>query len=342
VVLDGIPTTALAAVPSGITLVTPTGRTVAHVPIQIPRPPVIANCGNLLPPPVYIAAGGVYWSDEKGVIRRLETDGRTSNVASFDLQPGQQIRFAVSPDGGRIVASMLTVPPITGGLDAGLRDPDSRWLNRTLLAVPGEAPRVVAEVAYQTRDVNIPKPTQVIGWDAQGPLATLDTELCAQSVSLGRLEASALIHLGLDGTHLDQVGGAGCRPLDYVPNGPVLCLDSANPPLNFSVRTAAGAGIWGGPATTCHGRAQISPDGERVLGISCVQTRDPAGGPPGVQPSPTELISSPLLVGWYTSIIAVSGPNGVPGNLKLVSALDPSSTSDLGLTGYYLGTLSVQ
>lgn len=337
VVLDGGSNTGLAVPASGISIIRPTGQVVAHVAITPPKLPAIANCGNLLPIAATIAAGGVYWADTSGVVRRLEVSGAVKTVASFGLGPDEQMSFAVSPDGSQIEATVLYVPPLPPNASLDLpymgRDPNSVWRNRTVLARTGEPPTVVAEVDYRMSD-GVPAPTEIVGWDSGGPLATLGTSLCAQSVPIGRLSAFQLVHLGPGGEHLAPVGGASCRPLDFVPNGNVLCLDAPQPPYSISVRDASGQTSWSIPGPGCGGLARLAPDGQRVLGITCVQIRN-AAGTPRVAPA----VGSKHLVGWYTSTVAVTAPNGPGGQLDLVDTDGMDLVVAVPAAGAFLGTL---
>lgn len=337
VVLDGGSNTGLAVLASGISIIRPTGQVVAHVAITVPKVPAIANCGNLLPVAATIAAGGVYWADSSGVVRRLEVSGAVKTVASLGLGPDEQMSFAVSPDGSQIEATMLYVPPLPPNASLDLpymgRDPNSVWRNRTLLARTGEPPTVVAEVDYRTSD-GVPAPTEIVGWDSGGPLATVGTSLCAQSVPIGRLSTSQLIHLGPGGEHLAPVGGTSCRPLDFIPDGSVLCLDASQPPYSISVRNTSGQTSWSIPGPGCGGLARLAPDGQRVLGITCVQIRDAAG-----TPRTAPAVGSKLLVGWYTSNVAVTAPNGPGGQLELVDTDDMSEVAAVPAAGAFLGTL---
>jgi hypothetical protein len=103
------------------------------------------------------------------------------------------------------MASMLTVPPFKQNPSYPWdRDPGAKRTMQTLAANTGSAAREVARVDY----TDWPSPTMVVGWDRDGPLATLNTSLAAQNAPLSvRYTGAPLIHLASDGSHLGAVAG---------------------------------------------------------------------------------------------------------------------------------------
>lgn len=345
---------------TAIVLLDSQGHQVARVATHVPLWPQITNGANTLPPPIYIAAGAVYWIDTTGAMRRMDAHGNVSNVTSFSLSSQQQIRFAVSPDGKQVMASLLTVPPFQSPPPSGgpffARDPNSVWINRTYLAAVGGTPKLVAEVDHKTGNDGVPNPTEIVGWDSTGPVATLGTKLASQAVQLGWLTADSLVHLGLDGTHLGALGGNQCQALDYVMDGSVLCLDLPAPgplPYRFSVRSTSGVVQWAWTNPVCEGAYRVSPDGNRVMGWQCILTHTSTAS--GARVNPPDNMNGPYcnpgLVGWYTSDYAIAyakGPTDTTGicpntrsnQFQMVSADDPQLTYELGVGGYYAGAVA--
>ncbi|HLQ60541.1 MAG TPA: hypothetical protein VK131_01625 [Candidatus Acidoferrales bacterium] len=75
--------------------------------------PYMGNVAVLLPDVAVVNAQGVYYIDGFGTVRLLQVGAEPRIVASFPQTPDQhETWFAVSPDGSRFVAGVLTFPAI--------------------------------------------------------------------------------------------------------------------------------------------------------------------------------------------------------------------------------------
>src|SRR5256885_7205350 len=73
--------------------------------------PTIGCFGTVTPQSAHVAAGKVYFADNKGVIRSLAVNGTVTVVATFPLTSTQQmLSFAVSPDGTKLLGTIFTLP----------------------------------------------------------------------------------------------------------------------------------------------------------------------------------------------------------------------------------------
>jgi hypothetical protein len=330
--------------PAAVTIVASSGVVMASAAFELPARARLGPDADLPPPPVRVAAGSVFYADAHGVVRRLDRDGRVATVTTFPITSAQQeLSFAVSPDGRRLLASILSAPPVHDPPPRSLNDPffvaGGRWSLEILTAAVGGSPTSTFKRDLGTTE---PRPTIVAGWDRAGPLATLETLLETQQPPLSmRFTGSALVHLAPDGSHLDQVGGSGCSPLDELSDGTVLCLAGSA----FEVRSASGDLRWrqdlGG---SYFYDPRLSPDGGRIASEATVFSRGSGPASAARQAGSTE--ASHFAQGWLdgSTIVASSvdiGPSAVSesARLMLVDAGNPSQVHDLGVTGAFIGAV---
>jgi hypothetical protein len=155
-------------------------------------------------------------------------------------------------------------------------------------------------------------PTLIAGWDSAGPLATLHTRLFIETgADSRRFQGTTLVHLSSDGTHLDSIGGAGCRPVDLTLAGKVLCLQ---PSSLLQVRSAAGQDLWSVPGD-CWRPPLLSPNGDRIacanvvyaqIGSSAVKIATFPPLPPGSAADPEVWLDNSTLV-YYDPDPAAAG-----------------------------------
>jgi hypothetical protein len=246
------------------------GTVVARASFQKASVPIV-GAGLLAPPDVVVAAGGVYFSDAVGVIRRLDPTGTVTTITTFPLSSPQQLMsFAVSPDGNRLGATILSLPPPINPQPTSITTPGGFWapgIHAYLdleWADAGGSERTALHEDLGTDQANFMTPTLIAGWDANSPLATLGTQIATQSgVESRRFQGASLIHLGQDGSVLDALGGEGCQPVDLTSAGVLMCL--APPiPLSLQVRTTAGQALWSLGSMPCGVPPVLSPGGDLV------------------------------------------------------------------------------
>lgn len=335
------PVSVAANTQATVRLIDITGRVVASTQFT-PRPaPQFSNCGDLLQPAVRVVAGAVYFADSAGAVHRMTADGSITTVATFALSNSQQyLSYAVSPDGSQLIAIVLSTPPLLNPppqVPGEIFVAGGHW---TLDLEHANAGGASVLALHRDLGTGFPTPTVITGWDSRGPTATLNTQLCTQAPLPSYVyTGTQLIHLGLDGTHLDTIGGPSCMPLDELIDGTVMCGQPGytTGPYSFSVRRTDGSAIWngqsGGEATLS---PKLSPDGNAVA-WGAVYARGSAQ--PASLPGQDPL--SVALLGWVgTGRVLIAQQDG---QLGLSPAVAPLAFHGLGqsVPGQALGTLTI-
>src|SRR5579859_2485574 len=94
--------------PATLKVLTRDGKDVASVDFQAPGVPIVGNAESIMPPLIRVQAGGAYFLDASGDIRRLGRDGKVQAVTRLPILGRRQfVSFAVSPDGATVLASIL-------------------------------------------------------------------------------------------------------------------------------------------------------------------------------------------------------------------------------------------
>jgi len=185
-----------------------------------------------------------------------------------------------------------------------------------------------------------PQPTLIVGWDAKGPLATLNSGLGAQAPPLSAhffgqdLGGAPLIHLSSDGTHLDRIGGSDCLAVDEIADGTVVCgsYDSQQ----FSVRNSTGATLWQAtlPSDVGDEGPWLSPDGNAIAVRGFVLTPGRVASAPRLNgASQPELFA----LGWLDTNTVVEAT--LSAQLSLYNAHGLTLVRELGASGIFEGVL---
>lgn len=303
------------------------GHVVASTQFAPPERPVYGPCATILQPPVRVAAGAVYFADKTGLVRKLSVTGSVSDVATFALtSPQQALSFAVSPDGSQLIATVFTAPPLHNPPPQRLGDPfldPGSWTLDLETAVAGGRTNAVL---HRTLAGLPPAPTEITGWDTVGPTAVLNSWICTQNgFPSWRYTSGTLVHLGLDGAHLERIGGADCTAWDELVDGTVLC--GGRDDQSFTVRTRSGSTIWSGGGGSMED-VQLSPDASAVTsaGEGTIYLRDSVHRATGARTADPQS----QFAGWAgaSTVLVLRGD----GHIGVAPATDPSMFSDLGLT----------
>jgi hypothetical protein len=327
--------------PATVQIIDGTGHVHAQANFASPPAPQIGNAAALLQSPVRTAAGAAYFADSTGVVRKLTPDGTVSIVATFPLTSSQQeLSYAVSPDGAHLIAIVLSTPPLHVPPPQSIQDPlfvaGGHW---TLSVETADAGGSTTTTLQRDLGAAYPQPTQVVGWDAKGPLATLNSELGAQAQPLSAhlfgpgLGGAPLIHIAPDGTHLDRIGGADCLAVDEIADGTVICGAVSNP--EFTVRDFSGALLWQASPPPQYGAPGpwLSPDGNAIAVQEFLLTRSGVASASRVDGG----ASGPVAMGWLNADTVVMGT--MSGQLSLYSAHGFALLRDLGVSGIFEGVL---
>jgi len=297
--------------------------------------PYVGCAGPVIPSSAHVAAGKVYFADGTGVIRSLSITGQLTQVATFPLTSSQQmLSFAVSPDGGRLLATIFTIPPKAATGDACSGAPAFAPGDFTLAmyyAEPGRSPRPLWNVSWPQGSTST-QVTALIGWDNVGPLATYPTSWATQG--------GGPIHYWGTPVRLDYVTGKMLGPIadpnacgvwDIASSGDFVCVPLGTGDL--SVRRPDGSEIWrvAGQPNSGYELAFLSPDEQHLVALGSGTEVLGRGG------SDTKLPDAFQHVGWLDSGTVIGG--GFNTNLDYVSLSSPGNVVDIGFKGLFVGTV---
>jgi hypothetical protein len=318
------------AQPNTVAIVGLDGIARAKATFQPRTGPVIPDAYAPLQGVAQVAGSGVYYIDGAGTVRVLRVGSQPQVVARFPLQPAQEdVWFAVSPDGSRVLAGILTFPalgPIISGTSWNALIGPTKFDLETASA-GGQTKTLVHLEAPQGGD----GPTAIfpVGWTSAGFVAMLPTYLTSQNAWPG----GPLYLIDETGKQTTRVGGADCWSASITSNGFIPCLTATSGAV--TVRNATGNVVWlthidGFAAWSLH----VSGDGQAISNDSQVETHTN-----GMVPMPPGF----RLQGWLdTNIVVgrVQQPNGDEGDLLWIGLDKPTIVHDLGFKGDFIATLA--
>jgi len=275
----------------------------------------------------------VYFVDGTGTVRRLRVGaGPPTTVATFPLTSDQQsLAFAVSPDGGRLMATVLTVPSPAGGASVQGPSPAAPpWHVDVEVATAGGPTTTVRSIDVPATDPGTsPRVLRMAGWDQTGPLALPDGVSAEQRDGTGGLWLGHPAHLDSRGIPGPLPGGPRCGASFETGDGDLLCDDVADGivmlrrPDGTDIHEFAGTGPG----------ARLSPDGARLA-----YTRPGGGG--AVQAwdgTVVDLAPGFTPTGWLDAADLIGTDRS--GDLAALSLASPSHTESLGFVGAFVGVL---
>jgi hypothetical protein len=264
------------------------------------------------------------------VVRRLGRSGGASQaVATFPVTSDQQsVAVAVSPDGTRLMATVLTVPAGVGTAPATPVAPP--WHVDVEVASAGGHTVTVRSVDIPATEApTTPRVLRMAGWDATGPVALPDGVSAEQQDDTGGLWQGHPAHLDSRGLPGPPLGGPGCGASFEQPDGSLLCDDVQG--MAVVLRRPDGSAIHRF-APTGPG-ARLSPDGARLA-----YTREGGGG--AVQSwdgSTVALAAGFTPTGWLDAADLI-GTNRA-GELAALALASPDHPSSLGFAGAFVGVV---
>jgi len=293
--------------------------------------PFVGNAGVIMQPEARVAAGAAFYIDGSGAVRRLNVDGSMAQVTSIPFgQPQQEVSFAVSPDGKRVIASVLTLPARNPNAQMGGDPPfvaGSHAFVELFAAEAGGPARSLVRTDLGTFSNTSSQFLRVVGWDGGGPLVTLQQSLATQQGSLGTwFEGMQLAHLDASGHPGPAFTPADCMPWQELDDASVLC--SSGDFRNVSLIDIGGKTITAFPGVSGP-FLTLSPDKAWVAYHGGAQNRSG---------SHVTFPDRFFPEGWLdsTTIIGYQDPSGIGatvGNMALVRLGDPGHIDDLGFTG---------
>jgi len=327
-----VETGANASQPGTVAIVGLDGYAKAKANFQSRVGPVVPGAYAPLQSVAQVVGTGVYYIDGAGTVRVLRVGSQPQVVARFPLQPAQEdIWFAVSPDGSRVVAGILTLPAL-GPNYPGSSFPTlvGPWKFDLEMAVAGgqTSSLVHSESAYGPDDQNHGwKPMFPIGWIGAGPVVMLPDHVTSQNAWWG----GALYLVDGTGKKTTLLGGTDCNSASITLNGLIPCSIGTSDMV--TVRDLGGALVW---ATQVRGSTawdvHLSPGAQAILNDRQVETK--AGG---MVPTPADFETQ----GWLdagTAVGRVQHPND-QGNLSWIGLGDPTDVHDLGFRGDFVASI---
>lgn len=299
--------------------------------------PFIGNAGAVMQPEARVAAGAVFYIDGNGVVRRLSLDGTVAQVASIPFgQPQQEVSFAVSPDGKRVVASVLTLPAKNPNAQMGGDPPyvaGSHAFIELFAAEFGGPARSLVRTDLGTFS-NSSQILRVVGWDGGGPLVTLQQSLGTQQGSLGNwFEGMQLAHLDATGHPGPAFTPVDCMPWQELGDASVLC--SSGGFGNVTLIDAGGKTLSAFPGVSGP-FLTLSPDKAWLAYLGGAQNRSGNRVKLPDRFFPEGWLDATTIVGYQDLNY---GSGATVGNMALVRLADPSRIDDLGFTGVLAGIL---
>ncbi|HXC79144.1 MAG TPA: hypothetical protein VNU19_19095 [Candidatus Acidoferrum sp.] len=311
--------------PGTVAIVGLNGYAKAKVKFQPRTVPGIPDSATPQQGVAQVVGSGVYYIDGAGTVRLLRVGSQPQVVARFPLQPAQEDAwFAVSPDGSRILAGILTFPAV-GPTPSG-----SPWPE---LVGPSKFDLETAPAGGQSKTLvhlevpqccNLPTPIFPVGWITAGPVAMVPQYVVTQNDWPG----GPLYQIDDAGKKTTQLGGSDCDSASITSSGLIPCISGTGV---VSVRHTTGKLLWATDASGFDALSlYLSPDGGAISDGNEVETR--AGG---LVPVPSGF----QIEGWLDGNTVIGRPGG-DGDLSWISLGDPTKVHDLGFKGDFVATVA--
>lgn len=309
----------------------------------------IPDAAVLRMPEAHVAAGGVYYIDGKGVVRELQASGANRQVATFPVAPTQQvISFAVSSDGSKIIAAVLTLPavgplPSPGGAPwPPLIGP---WKLDIDLATSGGSTQTLHQWT-STAEPNQPggfSNIVIVSWDAQGPMAVVGSNVATQNAAFNGQQlfgghfARIDLGTGLPGAQIGNCQGNFTGPWSASSDGTTICAVANDGGGSTVTVQKPGQAIWEIPIPESRqvvGDFVLAPDGTRLAMDGEVVGRE--GVPLPATFEPEGWLDDQTLIGYE---VLPAGQYTSP-RMYYVWLQDSTLANDLGFSGRFVGVVS--
>jgi len=307
---------------SAADLVTLDGRTVARAAYLPRRAPYLGNVADVLQPDGTVGGSGVYVMDGNGAVHLLRPSGGWDTVATFAMTPDQQEAwFAVSPDGGQLLAGVLGVP--AKGAANGMPWPPlvGTWRFDLEWATAGGPTQTLTHAESATWPNRQGAGFQTVfpvGWTETGPVAMVGAPLATQNAWPGG--PLFTVHDGRPGSRL----AGDCTAAWVLASGLAPCTTLQ---LQVTVRDSAGDVLWRpGLEGFSAGALRLAPSGEAITNGRYVAVR--GGGT-------TELPAGFVGQAWLDS--TTLGGRAANGDAAYVRLGSLDAVHDLGVPGDVVG-----
>lgn len=310
--------------PDAADLVGLDGRIVARATFLSRNPPYLGNVAARLQPDAQTGQAGVYVMDGNGVVHLLQPSGRWEAVATFATTPERhEAWFAVSPDGGSLLAGVLSVPAPDQGSSTAWSSPAGRWTFDLESAAAGGQTRVLQHRESATWPNQPGSGLQTVfpvGWTVGGPVAMVGAPLATQNLWPG----GPLFTID-DGRLSGRVAG-DCTAASVLPSGLVPCTTLQ---MEVTVRDAAGDVLWRPDLQGFSALAlKLAPSGDAITNGRVVALRGSGS---------SELPAGFVAQGWLDS--ATLAGRAASGDVAYVRLDSPGTVHDLGVRGDFVGAV---
>ena len=311
-------------------------------PMHVPN---LGCIGAILPAAAHVAAGKVFFADASGVVRSLSATGTVTEVATFPIYSSQQmLSFAVSPDGGELLATIFTAPLAAYTCDGSPSAGTFTW--DAYSAASGGSSRLIYHQSWT-------QPTPVMsltGWDALGPIATYPTVWASQGGGPG---STLGVYVRVDAATMkpgSQISDPStCQVWDSVQDGAFVCMKhavitGAGTPAQrvvqpVSVRSAGGAELWQSTITSQNAPFGpfLAPDGQHLM-ICCndLNLADSHEMLVGRSGSQVNVVKGFVSRGWLDATTIIGEVNST---LAYVAINSPSNAVSIGVKGEFIGAV---
>ena len=268
-----------------------------------------------------VGAAGVYYVDGNGVVRLLTQSGESRIIATFPMTPDQhELWYAVSPDGSRLLAGILTLPAIVPPPPG--KDWPPTMAGSWKFDLAGANARGPTSVLQHVESAEPLKPTFPVGWTQEGPVAMFGAPIATQNVWYG----GALFRIGSTGRTLEQVAGADCLAASILPSGIAACITNNG---TVTIRSYTGQLLSKPAVDGFNAKAlKLAPAGDAITDGRHAVTA-------------TGLVTLPegfVAQGWLDSRTVVG--RQPDGNLSYIRLDSPRTVHDLAFKGDFVGTLA--
>jgi hypothetical protein len=311
--------------------------------------PNLGCIGGVLPQSAHVAAGKVFYSDAKGVVRSLGIDGTITVAATFPITSTQQmLSFAVSPDGLRILGTILTIPN-NAAMACGGSPSTGAFTFDAYAAASGQA----VQLLYHQTFGQAPNVIALTGWDALGPIGTYPTVWASQGGGPGSTLGT---FVRIDPTTLKVVAPfsnpSSCRVWDSVQSGAFVCMPAGKPTSSdpyapiaqpVSIRNAAGQEEWHFTVTSVNGAWAPHLAADEQHAVICCDFDTSSVWLVDRQGHQVFLRSGFYDSGWLdaTTVVGSTGQtaSSPDGTLAYVALNAPGTYVSLGFSGSVVGTV---
>ena len=299
------------------------GNTKAKATFAPRKAPYVPMAATMPQSEAQVGPAGVYYVDGNGVVRLLTQSGESRIVATFPMTPDQhELWYAVSPDGSRLLAGILTLPAIVPPPPGKDLPPTlaGSWKFDLASANAGGPTSVLQHL--ESADLRAPlRPTFPVGWTQEGPVAMFGAPIATQNVWYG----GPLFRIGSTGQTLEQVAGPDCLAASILSSGVAACISSSGA---VTIRSYSGQVLLKPGVDGFNAKAlRLAPAGDAITDGRHTVTA-------------TGLVTLPegfVAQGWVDSRTVVG--RQPDGNLSYIHLDSLQTVHDLGFKGDFVGTL---